>query len=51
MVLLLDEVEYRELKEMDGYKLSQDVLSKLSELGVSVLFSTQIMALAEYAKK
>ena len=35
---------------MDGYKLGQDVLSKLSELGVSVLFSTQIMALAEFAK-
>ena len=50
VVLVLDEVGTG-TQEMDGYKLGQDVLSKLSELGVSVLFSTQIMALAEFAKK
>ena len=49
VVLVLDEVGTG-TQEMDGYKLGQDVLSKLSELGVSVLFSTQIMALAEFAK-
>lgn len=49
VVLVLDEVGTG-TQEMDGHKLGKDVLSKLSDMGVSVLFSTQIQSLAEFAR-
>ena len=49
VVLVLDEVGTG-TQEMDGHKLGKDVLSKLSNIGVSVLFSTQIQSLAEFAR-
>lgn len=49
VVLVLDEVGTG-TQEMDGHKLGKDVLSKLSSMGVSVLFSTQIQSLAEFAR-
>jgi len=38
-------------QELSGDKLGRDVLTKLKERGVSVLFNTQITSLAEYAEK
>lgn len=49
VVLVLDELGTG-TQEMDGDKLGKDVLSKLSDMGVSVLFSTQIQSLAEFAR-
>jgi len=49
VVLVLDEIGTG-TREVDGLKLGEDVLAKLSEMGVSVLFSTQITSLAEFAR-
>lgn len=49
VVLVLDEVGTG-TQEADGFELGKDLLSKLSESGTSVLFSTQITQLAEVAR-
>lgn len=48
VVLVLDELGSA-TQENSGFELGKDLLLKLSKLGVSVLFSTQILSLAEYA--
>lgn len=49
IVLILDELGSA-TQENSGYELGRDLLLKLSRQKVSVLFSTQILSLAEYAK-
>ena len=50
VVLILDEIGLG-TQEASGYKLGHDLLRKLREQGVSVVFSTQITALAEFAEQ
>lgn len=49
VVLVLDELGAN-TQELSGYELGKDVLDKFAKSGVSVLFSTQITQLAEYAQ-
>ncbi|MCB9802982.1 hypothetical protein H6761_03125 [Candidatus Nomurabacteria bacterium] len=49
VVLVLDEVGTG-TQEMAGFELGRDLLNTLARSGVSVIFSTQIMSLAEFAR-
>ncbi|MFC1644590.1 hypothetical protein ACFL08_01010 [Patescibacteria group bacterium] len=49
IVFVIDEIGLG-TQESSGFKLGVDLLTALSNAGVSVLFSTQIMSLAEYAR-
>lgn len=47
--VILDEVGTG-TQELDGYELGKDLLTKLNDLGISVIFSSQITSLVEFSR-